>query len=1029
MNHERAHREPSSLPLRLQGLLAAGLVLALLMVLIAGLIVVANAPIADIGSPMHWFAISVLGGALLLCLLWLWLLRAFPACLARQAQLLADLQEHTVRLQETRRITAVGDWTWELDSGRVLWSDEVFRIHGLAPPPGGELRIEQIEGLMHPDDAARMQLDIEQSLDGTQMYESEYRIVRPDGEVRTVHVRGEWVDRTPGRRLARGVQQDVTELAGTRERLQAMQAEYRFLFEHNPLPMWVFDRDTLRFLAVNDTMLASYGYSRKELLGRGILDIRLPEDVAAVQAESQRDNAQRPQGKTWTHLCKDGSRLRAEIHTRDIVFDGRPARLVLAVDVTERERSEQRFQLVARATSDAVYDWDIGAGNLWWSESFYALFGHAHEAVLPTIQAWEALIHPDDLARVSASLQAALASGAHAWKEEYRFRRGDDSWAEVIDRGFLQRDAQGRVVRMVGGMLDVTERHREQVGLRLLRRAVEATDNGIVIADARQPDYPVVYVNHAFEEITGYAAEEVLGRNCRLLQQGDHDQPALEAIRQALREEREIRVLLRNYRKDGELFWNEFHLAPVPDEQGTLSHYVGVVADVSERQHYEEQLAYRATHDELTGLPNRQLLHDRLQQAILNAERYGRKVGVIFIDLDDFKLINDNLGHSAGDAALRMVTQRLLAVVRDTDTVGRFGGDEFVVVLTEQGDDSSIGLAIARITETLSQPMEITGVIHSLTPSIGWCHYPDAGSDAESLLMHADVAMYQAKQQGRNRAVAYRAAFDAGVSQRLQLISQLREALQREEFVLHFQPVFDLGSRPVALEALVRWQHPERGLLPPGEFISVCEESGLIVELGRRVIREAARHHRLLEDAGLVGLRIAVNVSTAQFVHDLAGDVEAALREYRLPRGTLEIEITESVIMQSPERAIAVMQGLAELGVSFTVDDFGTGYSSLSYLKRLPINRLKIDRSFVQDLASDPDDATICTAIIGLAHSLGLGTVAEGVETTQQLQWLRARGCDEIQGYLLGRPQPFETLLPVLLDSIARFDGSAAPAA
>ena len=538
----------------------------------------------------------------------------------------------------------------------------------------------------------------------------------------------------------------------------------------------------------------------------------------------------------------------------------------------------------------------------------------------------------------------------------------------------------------------------------------------------RATDYPVVYVNRGFTEITGYPAEVVLGRNCRLLQRDDQSQPGLEALRIAMREGGEAQVLLRNYRADGTLFFNEFHLSPVRNEQGTLTHFIGVINDVSQRRHFEEQLAHRATHDELTGLPNRQLLHDRLHQAILNADRYGRQAAVVFIDLDDFKLVNDNLGHSAGDTVLRIVAQRLREVVRDTDTVGRVGGDEFVVVLTEQTDEAGMALVIQRVSAALSQPMEVAGLSHTLTPSIGWCRYPDAGTDAETLLMRADVAMYQAKRSGRNRAVAYRAEFDVHASQRLRLLGELREALRLKQFELVFQPLFDRAGGVVALEALVRWQHPERGLLAPGEFIGVCEDSGLIVELGRRVLLEAARHHCLLAEAGLGRLRIAVTCPRCSRA-GLVDDVRAALAQHEMPAGALELELTESAIMHNFDRAIGVMQELAALGVTFSVDDFGTGHSSLAYLQRLPIDRLKIDRSFVKDLGAGSDDATICASIIGLAHSLKLETVAEGVETQQQLDWLREKGCDEVQGYLLGRPQAFDALLPTLLVGEAALTG------
>jgi diguanylate cyclase (GGDEF)-like protein/PAS domain S-box-containing protein len=523
-----------------------------------------------------------------------------------------------------------------------------------------------------------------------------------------------------------------------------------------------------------------------------------------------------------------------------------------------------------------------------------------------------------------------------------------------------------------------------------------------------------VYVNRAFEEISGYRSDEVLGRNCRLLQGGDRSQPGLDMLRHGLEEQREVRALMRNYRKNGELFWNELALAPVLDERGELTHYIGIIHDVSDRQRYEEQLAHRATHDELTGLPNRVLLEDRLQQAVLAAQRYGRRATVVFIDLDDFKLVNDSLGHGAGDAALREVAQRLQAAVRDTDTVSRFGGDEFVAILIEEPAAGSPLEVIHRIGSALAQPMAIGEVSHTLTASIGYCNYPDDGADAATLLRHADLAMYQAKRRGRNRAMPYRDEFDTGVAQRLQLLNQLRDALERREFVLAFQPVFAPDGRAVALEALVRWQHPTRGLLLPGEFIGVCEESGLILELGRRILHEAARHHALLVEAGLGHVRIAVNVSAAQFTEELYTDVEATLRDYALPRGVLELELTESVIMDSPARAIDLMQRLAALGVSFAIDDFGTGYSSLAYLKRFPIDRLKIDRTFVQDLGVDEGDAAICQSIIGLAHSLAIRTVAEGIETEPQLAWLREQGCDEMQGFLLGRPQPFEVLLPLL---------------
>ncbi|MCA1714047.1 MAG: EAL domain-containing protein, partial [Gammaproteobacteria bacterium] len=523
-----------------------------------------------------------------------------------------------------------------------------------------------------------------------------------------------------------------------------------------------------------------------------------------------------------------------------------------------------------------------------------------------------------------------------------------------------------------------------------------------------------VYVNPAFERITGYSAEEVLGRNCRFLQGDEGDQIGRHEIRHGIAQGREARALLRNYRKDGAVFWNDLHVNPVRDDTGTITHFVGVQNDVSERQRNQEQTAHRATHDELTGLPNRTLLLDRLQQAIASAARFGRGVGVAFVDLDNFKLINDSLGHSAGDLALRTVATRLAGCVRESDTVGRFGGDEFVLLISEQADSIGVARVLERVEAAFAEPLDIGGALHYLTGSIGHCSYPQHGDDAETLLMHADIAMYEAKQAGRNRVVEYRQEFDAQVSERLYLVTRLREALLHEEFVLHFQPLFRADGTATGLEALVRWQHPDQGLLPPGRFIGACEHSGLIVPLGRWVLREAARHHALLAAQGLGHLTISINVSALQFQPGLLDDVQAAIADHAVPRGVIEIELTESAVMADPEAAIAIMNGLNALGVSVAVDDFGTGYSSLAYLKRLPIARLKIDRAFVRDLGQDADDEAICASIITLARGLGLGTVAEGVESESQRSWLLAHGCDELQGFLLARPAAFEQITELL---------------
>lgn len=826
-----------------------------------------------------------------------------------------------------------------------------------------------------------------------------------------------------GERRERALSADIArsegEIVDLAARVRDVEAQYRYLYEQHPLPALVYDRETLRMLAVNDAAIGEYGYTREEFLALQADAITVGMDGEAIRREVARAPAAHI-GRRFQHRRRDGSTFWVMVYSSSLEFLGRPARLVLALDTSDRERveaerarTEARFQMVARATSDAIWDWDVATGALWWNDGFTTQYGWDWRIHAATIAGWEALMHPDDAARVGDDLQAALVDGRTEWSAQYRLRCENGDYATVEDRGLILRDADGTAVRVVGGMLDVTRQRRDESDLRLLRRAVEATENGIVITDARAADDPIVYVNPAFSRITGWQAEDCIGRNCRFLQGDERDQPARADIRDAIAQAREIRVQIRNYRRDGTPFWNELRMAPVRDQDGALTHFVGILNDISDRRRVEDALAHRATHDALTGLPNRELVMARLGEAVARADAGEGCVGLVFVDLDDFKLINDSLGHASGDEVLRTVARRLRAALEPGDTVGRFGGDEFVLVLNAV-DREAVARATEAVFEALSQPMEIGTASLQITPSIGYCRHPGDGDDPAMLLRHADQAMYQAKQLGRNCVVAYRAEFGAQASERLALVSQLRDALQTGQFALVFQLQFDHRRQPVGMEALLRWRHPERGLLTPDAFIAVCEDSGLIVPIGRWVLREAARHHQILAAQGWGHLRIAVNVSAAQFQQGLVEDVLSVMQAFALPAGILELELTESVVMASPDAVIRDMATLRDAGACIAIDDFGTGYSSLAYLKRLPLHRVKLDRSFVRDLGRDPDDEAICDAILRMAQRLGLCTTAEGVETDLQWEWLSTHGCEELQGYLFARPMPFEDVLALL---------------
>jgi diguanylate cyclase (GGDEF)-like protein/PAS domain S-box-containing protein len=547
--------------------------------------------------------------------------------------------------------------------------------------------------------------------------------------------------------------------------------------------------------------------------------------------------------------------------------------------------------------------------------------------------------------------------------------------------------------------------------LRQLSRALESSSNGVMITSSTQLDHPIVYVNPAFERITGYSAAEVVGQSGRFLVRDDLAQKGLAEIRSALRDHHEGHTVLRNYRKDGQLFWNELSIAPVLDESGqATTHFVSIINDVTERITYEQQLEYHATHDVLTGLANRNLLNDRIEQAVLLARQNERLVGVLLLDLDRFKLINDGFGHMPADNLLKAVAMRLTSCVRDTDTVARLGGDEFVVVLSSVDDADGVASVAAKILRQLTLPLGVEGKDVFVTASIGIALYPRDGEHGEALLRNADVAMYRVKEHGRNNYRFYTPEMTHMALDRLDMESNLRRALERDEITVFYQPIVSLKTGTiVGAEALARWNHPRIGMIQPIEFIPLAEETGLIIPLGERILHQVCHQLAAWQRNGLPPIQVAINISARQFRQDNLTDLlRRKLAETGLEGNTLEFELTESMVMHDVENAIVMLRELKQLGVALALDDFGTGYSSLAYLKRFPIDALKIDRSFVRDIDTESDDAAIAHAVIAMAHSLGLRVIAEGVENAAQLNLLREYGCDDFQGFLFSRPVPAE---------------------
>lgn len=552
--------------------------------------------------------------------------------------------------------------------------------------------------------------------------------------------------------------------------------------------------------------------------------------------------------------------------------------------------------------------------------------------------------------------------------------------------------------------------------LKLLKRCIESSSNGIVITDARAGDMPLVYVNPTFERITGYSASEALGKNLRFLQGSEFDlsnEQSLSQIHRALNKGSEVSVVLRNYRKDGSPFWNELYLSPIRNGRNEITHYVGIQNDISEKKSIENQLAYNSSHDVLTQLPNRALLEDRLSQACQFARRYQHFVGVLFIDLDGFKLTNDSLGHQTGDQILIEVAQRLRKLVRSGDTVARVSGDEFVMALPALAKAKDVQLIVEGASRALSAPYIVNDESIYLTASIGITATDGNIANPAELIQQADLAMYQAKQLGRNTWQWFSEEMNTQANYRVKIRNQLQDAIDNGTLVIHYQPLIDSRTGQArSVEALVRWEHPEQGLVPPGNFIPLAEETGQIIALGRWVLRQACRDMVRLHAAGFTHCTVAVNVSPIQIRTDsFLETVKEALKASGLPPQSLELEVVESAVLYDTDQVIRILNNLRDLGVRIAIDDFGTGFSSLSYMKLMPANKIKIDRSFIKDVIQNRSDAAITQGVLSMAHHLGLEVVAEGVETDAHASFLKRHHCDLLQGYVFSRPLPYDQLV------------------
>jgi len=749
------------------------------------------------------------------------------------------------------------------------------------------------------------------------------------------------------------------------------------------------------------------------------LDAVHPDDRGAVNSaynESIKNRA--PYDITHRLLMPDG-RIKY-VHERCVNYyseQGVPLRSVGTVqDITERvlaeqalRRSEERLHVIYDASPVIISVSRLEDGQfLEVNPTFLRIGGWTREEVVGRtsfdVGVW---VEPRDREKI---IEGVRAHGA-VRDLEISFRIKSGEVRQLLCSVELIRLEQGACLLLVAQ--DITERKKAETQMQKLSRALEQTADAVLITDR---DGVIEYVNPAFERVSGYTSAETVGRQPNLLKSGRQGPGFHENLWKTILAGEVFNDVLINRRKDGSLYYEEKTITPIKDADGRVTHFVATGKDITERMQTQERLAFMAQHDPLTELPNRALLLDRLKQSLAGARWRERRVGVLFVDLDRFKTINDTLGHEVGDRLLQQLAERFQRSVRDGDTVARFGGDEFVILLDDVASEDDVAGVAQKVLQALAPPFQVDGQTLYVTASIGVSLFPNDGENASTLLRNADIAMYRAKELGKNTYQFYSADMSSRAFERLTLESNLRRALEQGEFRLYYQPQVDVTTGAiVGVEALLRWQHPEFGLVMPNEFIPLLEETGLIVPTGAWILDTACAQLAAWHAQGWPRLRLAVNLSPRQFqTQNLTTVVKQAVDRLDGDPGRLELEITEGMLLRHVPITAETLEALHLLGVRMAIDDFGTGYSSLSYLRRLPIDTLKIDRMFVRDIPHDPDDSAITVAIIALVQSMKLEMIAEGVENTAQRDFLHARGCNVMQGFLFSRPLPAEEITRLL---------------
>ncbi len=935
--------------------------------------------------------------------------------------------ENETRLHLALKAAHMGVWDWELSTGVITWSKEVagmlgFPLH-LSQGPA-EIYLQTI----HPQDRHQVEIAIAHAISEGTEYHIEYRIIhRQTGQIRWIACDANIVCELSNHSVRiTGTMSEISERKKTELALVKSEANLRAIFNSSVEGIILLDQN-YKIQAFNKTanQIAQMLWQQNINQADSIYNYLSAEDREACQRIFYSVFAGKKIQFEWNIKGIDLSDYWLKINCHPVFDDQNNVLAVClrALNITDQKKAvhqlivtEERFSSLVQNSTDIITILEPNGIIRYESPSIEKILGYDPEQLLGH-NVFD-YVHPEDRPRIEQIFARAIQAPGSMVEIQFRFRHANGGWVELESIGTNSQD-DPKIQGFVVNSRDITDRQQQEERLQLLERAISASKNGVTITDVRE-DNKLVYVNPAFEQITGYNASEALGSNCRFLLGADSEQPELDKLRNAINAGKDCTVVLRNYRKDGNLFWNELQVSPVYNARNQLTHFIGIQNDISDRKGVEDQLIHQAFHDPLTGLANRSLLMERLEEADEKAQQQPNyRFAVLFLDLDRFKVVNDSLGHAVGDMLLIVISLRLQSCLQHDDTLARIGGDHFVMLLENIKDTNQTLEVAEKIHAQLQEPFNLKGHEFFISGSIGIALSSMGYERPADLLRDADIAMYRAKQNGKAQHAVFDKPMYDRVLDRLQLENELRHTIeevasgQSQALWLAYQPIVCLATGKIkGFEALVRWNHPQRGFISPAEFIPAAEENGLIIPLGIWILREACRQlhewqlelenaHTNVADK----LTMSINLSGKQFVQiDLIQVVDQILQETGLSPYSLKLEITETAIVENMEYALETLLQLRQRQILLSLDDFGTGYSSLSYLHQFPLDTLKIDRSFVSCINEESKHRKIIKAIVSLAHALGMDVTAEGLETIDQLKQIKMLECELGQGYFFSEP-------------------------